>query len=298
MIPNEVGMRDDQGLKLTITFPVCGHSATMWLKCSSAATHHRNQQSAEVNNEGSKDCGTFPRLGQDEQAACGFWGKRLNGKEHTWPARCSNDQKKDHQTLPLSLTNQWQTENRNVVVSSFSLIQWIYEVWTCWLWWLGLGEHCVLSDKRPHGSAGEQHWRLRSSITAPISRKYPKSPKMPSKVLTGAGIGHVRASWGPASGSPSLFALGAKSRRERVARWDRRHQPPAHSRPNTGGMTEVSSSYLLSHSYLGSCPPLSPYLLALANLGWWALYKYGYRSSYQSVAGYRYGRYQLSISEW
>ena len=53
----------------------------------------------------------------------------------------------------------------------------------------------------------------------------------------------------------------------------------------------------LSPSYLGSCPPLSPYLLALANLGWWALYKYGYRSSYQSVAGYRYGRYQLSISE-
>ena len=56
-------------------------------------------------------------------AQSGFWGKRLNGKEHTWPARCSNDQKKDHQTLPLSLTNQWQAENRNVVVSSFSLIQ-------------------------------------------------------------------------------------------------------------------------------------------------------------------------------
>ena len=65
-------------------------------------------------------------------------------------------------------------------------------------------------------------------------------------------------------------------------------------------MTEVSSPTLLS-SYLTvilvPAPPLSPYLLALANLGWWALYKYGYRSSYQSVAGYRYGRYQLSISE-
>ena len=62
MIPNEVGMRDDQGLKLTITFPVCGHSTTMWLKRSSAATHHRNQQSAEVNMKAAKIAALFQGL--------------------------------------------------------------------------------------------------------------------------------------------------------------------------------------------------------------------------------------------
>ena len=78
--------------------------------------------------------------------------------------------------------------------------------------------------------------------------------------------------------------------------------PPATSslatqrRRHDGG--EQPQPYLPISQLSWFLPPSQPLSSpTLANLGWWALYKYGYRSSYQSVAGYRYGRYQLSISE-
>lgn len=75
---------------------------------------------------------------------------------------------------------------RKHICSSFSLILWIYEVWTCWPGEGDCGgrlaeEHCVLSDKRPHGSAAKHRCRLRASITLTNPEKAQKTTKCPRK---------------------------------------------------------------------------------------------------------------------
>ena len=154
---------------------------------------------------------------------------------------------------------------------------------------------------RPHGSPQQAPLQVEGLHNTAQPRKGPETPKCPRKASSGPKMGRDM----PLEAEPPVHL--------RCLLWERSPEesgwrgagvpPPATSslatqrRRHDGGEHPQHFLIFLSPSYLGSCPPLSPYLLALANLGWWALYKYGYRSSYQSVAGYRYGRYQLSISE-
>ena len=169
----------------------------MWFPC----VGHRYYQSMWLNSVSlAAQCAPEPAIGRGQQGR--QERLRLHGQSNVFAIKCLVNQMKEWggfgELLNLAackVPNQ-QTAFRNMfqpritvaprkhVCSSFSLILWIYEVWTCWPGEGDCGgslEHCVLSDKRPHGSAAKHRCRLSPSITLPYPEKPRKTPKCPRK---------------------------------------------------------------------------------------------------------------------